>query len=266
MAVEVVHPRAGPDDVRRCSSSPAAATSASRATSRPSARDAARAASLETPGATAAQAARATVAASLDGSDCKVAYNADWRPDGTVRCSSPATSRTAASALIGLPGHVTIDAESHVRLDPYRSLDDPAPPAPTDAATSAARQRPSSSAWPSRSLACRRPRGRRRRRAQRPDDPRRRRRAGRASPAPRRPTRSRCAADDVLSSTRRQPSSAPARCSRAAATRAIVVGRDRRSVTVTAHDSVPTKTAEPDRHQRLRHPGHRNVEAVTRDP
>jgi Flp pilus assembly protein TadG len=87
------------------------------------ARDAARAAALESTSGAAEQAARATVAASLDGSDCQVGYNADFRPDGTVSVRITCDVPYGDLALIGLPGHVTIDTESHVRLDPYRRLE-----------------------------------------------------------------------------------------------------------------------------------------------
>jgi len=87
------------------------------------ARDAARAAAFEDTRGQAEQAARSTVAASLDGSDCSVGFTADWRPDGSVsvelRCRVPYDDL----GLIGLPGSVTIDTESHVRLDPYRRLE-----------------------------------------------------------------------------------------------------------------------------------------------
>lgn len=88
------------------------------------ARDAARAASLENTRGEAEQAARSTIAASLDGSDCAVGYDdANWGPDGTVsvtlRCRVPYDDL----GLLGLPGSVEIEAESHVRLDPYRRLE-----------------------------------------------------------------------------------------------------------------------------------------------
>ena len=87
------------------------------------ARDAARAAALEDTRGEAEQAARTTIAASLDGSDCRIAYDADWRPDGSVRVRLTCDIPYGDLALIGLPGHVTIDADSFVRLDPYRRLE-----------------------------------------------------------------------------------------------------------------------------------------------
>jgi Flp pilus assembly protein TadG len=87
------------------------------------ARDAARAAALEDTRGEAEQAARSTVAASLDAADCRLAYNADWRPDGAVSVRLTCEIPYGDLALLDLPGHVTIDAESHVRLDPYRRLE-----------------------------------------------------------------------------------------------------------------------------------------------
>ena len=87
------------------------------------ARDAARAAALENTRGEAEQAARSTVAASLDGADCRVAYNADWRPDGSVSVHLTCDVPYDDLGLLGVPGHVTVDAESHVRLDPYRRLE-----------------------------------------------------------------------------------------------------------------------------------------------
>jgi Flp pilus assembly protein TadG len=87
------------------------------------ARDAARAAALESTSGAAERAARATIAASLDGSDCQVGYHADFRPDGTISVRVACDVPYGDLALIGLPGHVTVDAESHVRLDPYRRLE-----------------------------------------------------------------------------------------------------------------------------------------------
>jgi Flp pilus assembly protein TadG len=87
------------------------------------ARDAARAAALEDTRGEAEQAARSTIAASLDGSDCAVAFNADWRPDGTVSVLLRCQVSYDGLGLIGLPGSVSIDADSRVRLDPYRRLE-----------------------------------------------------------------------------------------------------------------------------------------------
>lgn len=87
------------------------------------ARDAARAASFEDTRGEAEQAARSVIGASLDAPGCSVGFSSDWRPDGTVsvqvRCPVPYDDL----GLLGLPGHVTVEAESHVRLDPYRSLE-----------------------------------------------------------------------------------------------------------------------------------------------
>lgn len=86
------------------------------------ARDAARAAALQDTRGEAEQAARSIISGSLD-CDPAVGFNADWRPDGsvsvTLRCQVPYDDL----GLLGLPGHVTIEAESHVRLDPYRRLE-----------------------------------------------------------------------------------------------------------------------------------------------
>ena len=87
------------------------------------ARDGARAASFEDTRAAAEQAARSTVAASLDGSDCAVSFGADWRPDGAVSVRLTCQVPYDDLGLIGLPGQVSVDAESHVRLDPYRSFE-----------------------------------------------------------------------------------------------------------------------------------------------
>lgn len=88
------------------------------------ARDAARAASLEDSRAEAEQAAFATYRASLDGSDCRYAFSSpDWGPDGTVSIRLSCTVPYGDLGLLGLPGSVTVDAESHVRLDPYRELE-----------------------------------------------------------------------------------------------------------------------------------------------
>lgn len=87
------------------------------------ARDAARAASLQDSRGEAEQAAFATLGASLDCDHPRSTVTADWRPDGSVsvrvRCDVPYDDL----GLLGLPGSVTIEAESHVRLDPYRSFD-----------------------------------------------------------------------------------------------------------------------------------------------
>ena len=87
------------------------------------ARDAARAASLQDTIGEARQAAQGTIAASLDRDGCTVGFDADWQPDGTVsvtlRCQVP----YGDLGLLGLPGSVTVDAESHVRLDPYRRFE-----------------------------------------------------------------------------------------------------------------------------------------------
>ncbi len=84
------------------------------------ARDAARAAAFKTDYGDAVRAASSTIAASLDSDSCQHSISADWRADGTVtvrvRCDVPYDDL----GLLGLPGHVTIEAESHVRLDPYR--------------------------------------------------------------------------------------------------------------------------------------------------
>lgn len=88
------------------------------------ARDGARAASLQDTRGEAKQAALSTITSSLDGSDCAIGYNdANWGPDGsvsvTLRCRVPYDDL----GLLGLPGGVTIEAESHVRLDPYRNFE-----------------------------------------------------------------------------------------------------------------------------------------------
>ncbi|KAA1427201.1 TadE family protein [Nocardioides antri] len=92
------------------------------------ARDAARAASFEDSRAAAAQAAYDTYQASRDASlgdaDCTFAYDdSDYGPDGTLyvtlRCKVPYDDL----GLIGLGGTVTVDADSQVRLDPYRRFE-----------------------------------------------------------------------------------------------------------------------------------------------
>ena len=88
------------------------------------ARDAARAASLEDNRAAAQQAAYSTYVASLDGSDCAFTFDGSgWGPDGTVSVRLVCDVPYGDLGLIGLPGHVTINAESHVRLDPYRRFE-----------------------------------------------------------------------------------------------------------------------------------------------
>ena len=86
------------------------------------ARDAARAASLERSRADAVRAAAATIHASLELSGCSWAMGGDWRADGTVSIEVRCPVSYAGLGLIGLPGGVTTEAESHVRLDPYREF------------------------------------------------------------------------------------------------------------------------------------------------
>ncbi|WP_322936907.1 TadE/TadG family type IV pilus assembly protein [Nocardioides bizhenqiangii] len=89
------------------------------------ARDAARAASLEDSRGEAEQAAWSTYRASLDGSDCNYAFlSPDYGPDGTVSIRLTCKVPYGDLGLLGLPGHVEIDAESHVRLDPYREYEE----------------------------------------------------------------------------------------------------------------------------------------------
>lgn len=87
------------------------------------ARDAARAASLEDTRGEAEQAARSTVAASLDRQGCTTAFNANWQPDGTVSVVVGCDVPWGDLGLIGVPSSVRVEAESHVRLDPYRSIE-----------------------------------------------------------------------------------------------------------------------------------------------
>ncbi len=87
------------------------------------ARDAARAASLESTRGAAEQAARSAIAASLDGSHCTVGYNAAWEPDGSVRVTLRCQVPYDDLGLLGLPGSVTVEADSQVRLDPYRRFE-----------------------------------------------------------------------------------------------------------------------------------------------
>ena len=87
------------------------------------ARDAARAAALQDTRGEAEQAARSTIAGVARRRHCRSPFNADWRPDGTVSVSSRCDVPYDDLGLLGLPGHVTIEAESHVRLDPYRRLE-----------------------------------------------------------------------------------------------------------------------------------------------
>lgn len=91
------------------------------------ARDAARAASLQDTRAEAEQAALSTYRASLDGldgSDCDPVFDgSQWGPDGTVSVQISCDVPYEDLGLLGLPGSVNVEAESHVRLDPYRSLE-----------------------------------------------------------------------------------------------------------------------------------------------
>jgi len=87
------------------------------------ARDAARAASLQDTRAEAEQAASATIAASLDCDAPRSTMGGDWGPDGTVSVRVSCDVPYGDLGLLGLPGHVTIEAESHVRLDPYRNFE-----------------------------------------------------------------------------------------------------------------------------------------------
>jgi Flp pilus assembly protein TadG len=90
------------------------------------ARDAARAASLESDRGAAIQAANATVVASLDeidGADCRHTISTEWEADGFVRVRVSCDVPYGDLGLLGLPGHVTVDAESYVRLDPYRRFE-----------------------------------------------------------------------------------------------------------------------------------------------
>lgn len=88
------------------------------------ARDAVRAASFEDSRSAALVAVRNTVAVSLDGADCDTYFDDDeWGADGTIyvrlRCRVPYEDL----GMIGLPGHVIIEADSQARLDPYREFE-----------------------------------------------------------------------------------------------------------------------------------------------
>lgn len=91
------------------------------------ARDAARAASLESDHGAAVRVANETIAASLDeidGADCRHTMSDQWQADGFVRVRVTCDVPYGDLGLLGLPGHVTVDAESYVRLDPYRRFDE----------------------------------------------------------------------------------------------------------------------------------------------
>ncbi len=88
------------------------------------ARDAARAASLETSEREARSAASAIVSQSLEGMTCPVDVGtANWGPDGSVTVSVRCAVSYEGLGLIGLPGSVDIEAESTIRLDPYRKYE-----------------------------------------------------------------------------------------------------------------------------------------------
>ncbi|WP_245993569.1 TadE family protein [Nocardioides immobilis] len=92
------------------------------------ARDAARAASLETTRSEAIAAASATASASFeDGdldADCTTVVDpSNWGPDGSIRVVLNCSVPYDGLGLIGLPGSVDIEAESTVRLDPYRKYE-----------------------------------------------------------------------------------------------------------------------------------------------
>lgn len=88
------------------------------------ARDAARAASLQDTRAEAEQAARSTIAASLDRDGCAAGIDTSgWGPDGTVSVRLSCDVSYSDLGLLGISRTVTIDADSRVRLDPYRRLE-----------------------------------------------------------------------------------------------------------------------------------------------
>lgn len=86
------------------------------------ARDAARAASLEISRGAAEGAARSTIAASLDDqTTCSViGVGGSWAPGGDVVVRLQCSVSMSGLGLIGVPGRVSVDAESSVPLDPYR--------------------------------------------------------------------------------------------------------------------------------------------------
>lgn len=89
------------------------------------ARDAARAAALQDDEAAARSAAEATYRASVDDPGaCSLGVNtAAWGPDGTVTVSVSCPVTFSDLGLLGLPGSVRVEADSEVRLDPYRRLE-----------------------------------------------------------------------------------------------------------------------------------------------
>jgi len=89
------------------------------------ARDAAREASLQTSAAAGQAAARQTVAASLDGgTTCQqVLVGGTWGPGGEVVVTLRCRTSLAGLGLIGVPGSVSVEGESAVPLDPYRSYE-----------------------------------------------------------------------------------------------------------------------------------------------
>ena len=70
-------------------------------------------------------AAEATYRASVeDPGACSLGVNtAAWGPDGTVSVSVSCPVSFSDLGLLGLPGSVSVEADSRVRLDPYRRLE-----------------------------------------------------------------------------------------------------------------------------------------------
>lgn len=89
------------------------------------ARDAARSASLQGSRPAAEQAARSVVAASLDKeTTCQsVSLVGAWSPGSEISVRLTCRVSLDGLGLIGVPGSVSIDAESAVPLDPYRSFE-----------------------------------------------------------------------------------------------------------------------------------------------
>ncbi|MCM0621271.1 TadE family protein [Nocardioides bruguierae] len=87
------------------------------------ARDAAREASLQASADQARAAALDVVDASLETSSrCAPAQVlGDWAPDGEVRVVLTCRVDYSDLGLVGLPGSLSVDADSAVPLDPYRS-------------------------------------------------------------------------------------------------------------------------------------------------
>lgn len=89
------------------------------------ARDAARAASLQTSQGAGSAAARQTIAASLDDdTTCStIDVGGEWGPGGEVVVQMTCRVDLSGLGLVGVPGSVSVEADSAVPLDPYRSYE-----------------------------------------------------------------------------------------------------------------------------------------------